>query len=52
VEKAVKMLRRIPAWAVICAAAVCMITAGILRGEVAALFAKAVRVCLECIGIG
>jgi len=32
--------------------AAAMIIWGIERGELSAIFAKATRVCLECIGIG
>ena len=32
--------------------AVMFITVGITRGEVGTVFMKAVRICLECIGIG
>ena len=44
--------RRIPAWAVLCAAAAVMLTVGALRGEAGIQLQKAIRVCLECIGIG
>ena len=30
----------------------CMLTAGILRGEAAAVFARAITICLSCIGLG
>lgn len=33
-------------------AGVVMIGVGAQRGEVATVFTKAVRICLECIGIG
>lgn len=29
-----------------------ILTLGIARGEVATVFEKAVRICLECVGIG
>lgn len=32
--------------------AVVLISYGILRGELPVLFKKAVRVCMECIGLG
>lgn len=34
------------------AAGVLMMAFGAYRGEVAEVFTKAVRICLECIGIG
>ena len=29
-----------------------LVTAGVMRGEVFAVFTKAVHICLECIGLG
>ena len=34
------------------AAAVCLVGAGLMRREHLEVLAKAVRICLECIGIG
>jgi len=43
---------KIPAWALLCILAAVMLIAGGLRGEAGIQLAKAIRVCLECIGIG
>lgn len=49
-----KMQRKGRLWLplTLAAAGVVMMAAGALRGEVATVLNKAVRVCLECIGIG
>ena len=33
-------------------AAICMVCFGAMRGEVDSVFSKAIRLCLECVGIG
>ena len=37
---------------VLAAAGILMMGDGILRGEMAVVFTKAVNICMECIGIG
>ena len=37
---------------VLLAAAVLMIGFGVWRGEVDTVFSKAIRLCMECVGIG
>lgn len=37
---------------VVIAAAVCLIAVGILQGQPIPVMEKAIRICLECIGIG
>lgn len=34
------------------AAGLCLMILGIFRGEMSVVFDKAVRICMECIGIG
>ena len=44
--------RKTLAGAVVLAAAAGLITAGVLLGQYSQVLGKAIRVCLECIGIG
>ena len=37
---------------VLAAAGLCLMGIGIFRGEMSVVFDKAVRICMECIGIG
>ena len=43
-----------PRWAGLAVAGLglCLMAVGIWRGEMTVVFEKAVRICLECIGIG
>lgn len=36
----------------LCTAAAALLVLGIARGELSAVFTKAVNICMECIGIG
>ena len=47
-----KNFSRTKARLIILAAGAAMIWFGLERGELSAVFAKATRVCLECIGLG
>ena len=48
------MKRKIPIWVtfVLIFASVGCMAFGIYRGEVATVLAKAIHICLECIGLG
>lgn len=45
------MKGKIAAMALLCAGAAFLVI-GLMRGEAQVVFAKAVHICLECIGIG
>ncbi|MDD7362636.1 MAG: CD1871A family CXXC motif-containing protein [Peptoniphilus sp.] len=45
------MKRQVMMFSLIGVGVLCMVV-GALRGEVDTVFAKAIRICLECIGIG
>ncbi len=46
------MTRKIALWAALFAAAVLLIVLGVANGGARDAMAKAVRICMECIGIG
>ncbi|MBQ6431502.1 MAG: hypothetical protein IJJ99_06485 [Oscillospiraceae bacterium] len=46
------MTRRTVLWAGLCAAAVLLIVLGVVNGGSRDVFAKAVKICSECIGLG
>lgn len=43
---------KIPGWCIGLLAGVLFLIAGACRGQYADIYRKAVRICLECIGIG
>ncbi len=49
----IRRKRTVPALRICCLlTGVCFLLAGTVRGEVQEVLNKAVRICLECIGIG
>lgn len=46
------MTRKAILWAGLCAAAIVLIVLGVVNGGARDVFAKAVRICSECIGLG
>ena len=44
--------KKAAAQAVLLIAGIAMVCFGVMRGEADAVLAKAIRLCLECIGIG
>lgn len=47
-----KCSNRVPGWAVGLAVGVCFLVLGAYDEQFADIYRKAVRICLECIGIG
>lgn len=45
------MKKNLPAWLTLCAAGV-LIVYGIVQKQPGQVLAKAIRVCMECVGIG
>lgn len=45
------MKKDLPAWLTLAAAAV-LVAVGLSQGQNAQVLAKAIRVCMECVGIG
>lgn len=51
-EKDMKQINRAAAQITLLAAAILMIGYGAMRGEAATVLSKAIKLCLECVGIG
>lgn len=45
-------LKKAAAQAVLLATGIVLLCFGVLRGEAATVLSKAIRLCLECVGIG
>ena len=50
--KDMKQINRAAAQITLLAAAILMIRYGAMRGEAATVLSKAIKLCLECVGIG
>lgn len=50
--KDMKQINRAEAQITLLAAAILMIGYGAMRGETATVLSKAIKLCLECVGIG
>jgi hypothetical protein len=46
------VMKKIPKWSIGVALGVVFLVIGIVSGQCAEIFRKAVMICLECIGIG
>lgn len=47
-----KFSRKVPGWTVGVAIGVCFVVLGAVNAQFADIYRKAIRICLECIGIG